>query len=111
MSALPPTPRPDGRLLQRPWGDNFHFGYWDGPDDTRSVAEATDRGVAPGVRRSRGSSDGCRRARLWRFGGFSSSWWGPCSSWTGAPGHPDRDGLGGAIDVGALVSHSKVWGS
>ncbi|MGH3374140.1 MAG: SAM-dependent methyltransferase, partial [Actinoallomurus sp.] len=32
-----------GPLLQMSWGDNFHFGYWDGPSDTSSVAEATDR--------------------------------------------------------------------
>jgi SAM-dependent methyltransferase len=25
------------------WGDNFHFGYWEGPSDTSSVEEATDR--------------------------------------------------------------------
>jgi ubiquinone/menaquinone biosynthesis C-methylase UbiE len=25
------------------WDDNFHFGYWDGPSDTSSVREATDR--------------------------------------------------------------------
>jgi SAM-dependent methyltransferase len=30
-------------LLQMAWSDNFHFGYWDGPSDTSSVAEATDR--------------------------------------------------------------------
>ncbi|MGH3374137.1 MAG: SAM-dependent methyltransferase [Actinoallomurus sp.] len=32
-----------GPLLQMAWGDNFHFGYWDGPSDTSSPAEATDR--------------------------------------------------------------------
>lgn len=32
-----------GPLLQMAWDDNFHFGYWDGPSDTRSVQEATDR--------------------------------------------------------------------
>jgi cyclopropane fatty-acyl-phospholipid synthase-like methyltransferase len=31
-----------GALLQMAWGDNFHFGYWDGPSDTSSVGEATD---------------------------------------------------------------------
>jgi ubiquinone/menaquinone biosynthesis C-methylase UbiE len=25
------------------WDENFHFGYWDGPDDSSSIAEATDR--------------------------------------------------------------------
>ncbi|MFI0865338.1 SAM-dependent methyltransferase [Streptomyces smyrnaeus] len=32
-----------GELLQMAWGDNFHLGYWEGPDDTSSVQEATDR--------------------------------------------------------------------
>jgi SAM-dependent methyltransferase len=32
-----------GPLLRMAWGDNFHFGYWDGPADTRSPEEATDR--------------------------------------------------------------------
>lgn len=32
-----------GPLLQMAWDDNFHFGYWDGPSDTSSVREATDR--------------------------------------------------------------------
>ncbi|WP_432590037.1 methyltransferase domain-containing protein [Streptomyces sp. HD1123-B1] len=32
-----------GPLLQMAWDDNFHFGYWDGPSDTSSVEEATDR--------------------------------------------------------------------
>ena len=32
-----------GPLLQMAWDDNFHFGYWDGPSDTSSVQEATDR--------------------------------------------------------------------
>jgi SAM-dependent methyltransferase len=32
-----------GSLLQMAWGDNFHFGYWEGPGDTSSVEEATDR--------------------------------------------------------------------
>jgi ubiquinone/menaquinone biosynthesis C-methylase UbiE len=32
-----------GPLLQMAWGDNFHFGYWDGPRDTRTPEEATDR--------------------------------------------------------------------
>lgn len=31
-----------GALLQMAWGDNFHFGYWDGPADKSSVDEATD---------------------------------------------------------------------
>lgn len=31
-----------GALLQMAWGDNFHFGYWDGPSDKSSVDEATD---------------------------------------------------------------------
>jgi cyclopropane fatty-acyl-phospholipid synthase-like methyltransferase len=31
-----------GALLQMSWGDNFHFGYWDGPGDKSSVEEATD---------------------------------------------------------------------
>jgi ubiquinone/menaquinone biosynthesis C-methylase UbiE len=50
MSALPPTPdqmadfySAMGSLLQMAWGDNFHFGYWEGPDDTSSVDQATDR--------------------------------------------------------------------
>lgn len=32
-----------GALLQMAWGDNFHFGYWDGPSDTATIDEATDR--------------------------------------------------------------------
>jgi cyclopropane fatty-acyl-phospholipid synthase-like methyltransferase len=32
-----------GPVMQQLWDDNFHFGYWDGPDDTSSVAAATDR--------------------------------------------------------------------
>ncbi|MFI0816671.1 SAM-dependent methyltransferase [Streptomyces sp. NPDC021098] len=32
-----------GPLLRMAWDDNFHFGYWDGPSDTSSVQEATDR--------------------------------------------------------------------
>ncbi|HET8683768.1 MAG TPA: methyltransferase domain-containing protein [Micromonosporaceae bacterium] len=32
-----------GPLLRMAWDDNFHFGYWDGPSDTRSIQEATDR--------------------------------------------------------------------
>jgi ubiquinone/menaquinone biosynthesis C-methylase UbiE len=50
MSAVPPTPdqmadfySAMGSLLQMAWGDNFHFGYWEGPGDTSSVEEATDR--------------------------------------------------------------------
>jgi cyclopropane fatty-acyl-phospholipid synthase-like methyltransferase len=31
-----------GALLQMSWGDNFHFGYWDGPSDKSSIDEATD---------------------------------------------------------------------
>jgi cyclopropane fatty-acyl-phospholipid synthase-like methyltransferase len=49
-SAVPPTPERmadfyDGLspLLRMAWGDNFHFGYWDGPSDGSSVEEATDR--------------------------------------------------------------------
>lgn len=49
-SAVPPTPEQVtdyygalGPLLRMAWGDNFHFGYWDGPSDTRSAEEATDR--------------------------------------------------------------------
>ena len=49
-SAVPPTPEQVtdyygalGPLLRMAWGDNFHFGYWDGPSDTSSVEEATDR--------------------------------------------------------------------
>src|SRR3954470_6701138 len=49
-SAVPPTPdemadfyNALGPLLRMSWGDNFHFGYWDGPSDTSSVEEATDR--------------------------------------------------------------------
>jgi ubiquinone/menaquinone biosynthesis C-methylase UbiE len=50
MSAVPPTPDQMadfygamGALLQMAWGDNFHLGYWEGPDDASSVDEATDR--------------------------------------------------------------------
>lgn len=50
MTAVPPTPdevadfySAMGALLQLAWGDNFHIGYWDGPDDTSSIEEATDR--------------------------------------------------------------------
>ena len=32
-----------GALLQMAWGDNFHFGYWDGPSDKSTVDQATDR--------------------------------------------------------------------
>lgn len=32
-----------GPVMQKLWDDNFHFGYWDGPDDTGTVAAATDR--------------------------------------------------------------------
>jgi SAM-dependent methyltransferase len=32
-----------GALLQMAWNDNFHFGYWDGPDDTSTIEEATNR--------------------------------------------------------------------
>ncbi|MFC3994299.1 SAM-dependent methyltransferase [Nocardiopsis sediminis] len=32
-----------GPLLSRAWDDNFHFGYWDDPDDPRTVESATDR--------------------------------------------------------------------
>ncbi|GID61404.1 SAM-dependent methyltransferase [Actinoplanes couchii] len=32
-----------GPVMQKLWDDNFHFGYWDGPGDTSSVAAATDR--------------------------------------------------------------------
>ncbi|WP_131741981.1 SAM-dependent methyltransferase [Actinomadura roseirufa] len=32
-----------GALLQMAWGDNFHFGYWDGPSDTNTIEQATDR--------------------------------------------------------------------
>ncbi|NGO68922.1 SAM-dependent methyltransferase [Streptomyces boncukensis] len=49
-SAVPPT---DGRvtdyysalgpLIQLAWGDNLHFGYWEGPQDRSSPQEATDR--------------------------------------------------------------------
>ena len=49
-SAVPPTPEQVtdyygalGPLLRMAWGDNFHFGYWDGPSDRSSVEEATDR--------------------------------------------------------------------
>lgn len=49
-SAVPPTPEQVtdyygalGPLLRMAWGDNFHFGYWEGPSDTSSVEEATDR--------------------------------------------------------------------
>ena len=30
-------------LMRLIWDDNLHFGYWTGPDDTSSIAEATDR--------------------------------------------------------------------
>jgi cyclopropane fatty-acyl-phospholipid synthase-like methyltransferase len=48
-----------GALLQMSWGDNFHFGYWDGPSDKSSIDEATDHftdqlierlGLGPGDR-------------------------------------------------------------
>lgn len=49
-SAVPPTPGQVtdyydglGPLLRMAWGDNFHFGYWEGPSDSSSVEEATDR--------------------------------------------------------------------
>jgi ubiquinone/menaquinone biosynthesis C-methylase UbiE len=32
-----------GPLLQMVWGDNFHVGYWDGPEDKSTVQEASDR--------------------------------------------------------------------
>ena len=32
-----------GPIMQQFWDDNFHFGYWNGPDDLSPVAEATDR--------------------------------------------------------------------
>lgn len=32
-----------GPLLQMAWGDNFHFGYWDGPQDGSTPEQATDR--------------------------------------------------------------------
>jgi ubiquinone/menaquinone biosynthesis C-methylase UbiE len=50
QSAVPPTADQVtdyygalGPLLQMAWGDNFHFGYWDGPSDTSSPEEATDQ--------------------------------------------------------------------
>lgn len=48
-----------GPLLRMAWGDNFHIGYWDGPQDRRSPQEAADHftdllierlGVGPGDR-------------------------------------------------------------
>ncbi|MEU2689215.1 methyltransferase domain-containing protein [Streptomyces hygroscopicus] len=48
-SAVPPSGTVSdyysslGPLLRMAWDDNFHFGYWDGPSDTSSVQEATDR--------------------------------------------------------------------
>lgn len=32
-----------GALMQMAWNDNFHFGYWDGPEDKSSIEEATNR--------------------------------------------------------------------
>ncbi|MGW3567074.1 hypothetical protein ACWDSL_24935 [Streptomyces sp. NPDC000941] len=32
-----------GPLLRMAWGDNLHFGYWEGPSDRSSPQEATDR--------------------------------------------------------------------
>ncbi|MFC3743141.1 SAM-dependent methyltransferase [Paractinoplanes deccanensis] len=32
-----------GPVMQKLWDDNFHFGYWDDPGDTSTVAAATDR--------------------------------------------------------------------
>lgn len=32
-----------GALLQLAWNDNFHFGYWDGPEDKSTIEEATNR--------------------------------------------------------------------
>ncbi len=49
-AAIPPTPEQMSDfysalvpLLRMAWGDNLHFGYWEGPSDTSSVEEATDR--------------------------------------------------------------------
>lgn len=52
-----------GPLLQMAWDDNFHFGYWDGPSDTSSVQEATDRFTDLLIERLRvgpGPGAGCR---------------------------------------------------
>lgn len=52
MTSPPAVPTPDqmthyytgiGALLQMAWNDNFHFGYWDGPEDKSTIEEATNR--------------------------------------------------------------------
>lgn len=52
MTSRSAVPSPDqitdyyiglGALLQMAWNDNFHFGYWDGPEDKSSIEEATNR--------------------------------------------------------------------
>lgn len=52
MTSPSAVPTPDqvtdyysalGPLLQMAWGDNFHFGYWDGPQDRSTPEQATDR--------------------------------------------------------------------
>lgn len=32
-----------GALIDRVWEENFHYGWWDGPSDATSVADATAR--------------------------------------------------------------------
>jgi len=52
MTSSPALPTQDqmteyytriGALLQMAWNDNFHFGYWEGPDDKSTIEEATNR--------------------------------------------------------------------
>lgn len=52
MTSTAAQPTPDqmteyytriGALLQLAWNDNFHFGYWDGPEDQSTIEEATNR--------------------------------------------------------------------
>jgi cyclopropane fatty-acyl-phospholipid synthase-like methyltransferase len=52
MTSTAAQPTPDqmteyytrvGALLQLAWNDNFHFGYWDGPEDKATIEEATNR--------------------------------------------------------------------
>jgi cyclopropane fatty-acyl-phospholipid synthase-like methyltransferase len=52
MTSSPALPTADqmteyytriGALLQLAWNDNFHFGYWEGPEDTSTIEEATNR--------------------------------------------------------------------
>lgn len=48
-----------GPVMQELWDDNFHFGYWDDPDDTSTVAVVTDRFTDLVIDRL-GAGDGAR---------------------------------------------------